>query len=68
MGKVPLRMTKDKEGSLWFCQEQREQRINHGVKGAHAPIPFQCKDCWMFNHERQLPVPELDDTYVMCIR
>jgi hypothetical protein len=39
-GKFPLRMMTDKEGNLWFWQEQREQRINQGVRGAHASIPF----------------------------
>jgi hypothetical protein len=67
-GKFPLRTTTDKEGNLWFRQEQREQRINQGVRGAHASIPFQCKDCWLLNLEGQLLVPRLDDMYVMCIR
>jgi hypothetical protein len=67
MGKFPLRTTKDEESNLWFRQEQGEQRINHRVRGAHASTPFQCEDCWMFNLERCLPVPELDDMYVMCI-
>jgi hypothetical protein len=31
-------------------------------------IPFQCKDCWMVNLEGCLPVCNLDDVYVMCIR
>jgi hypothetical protein len=38
------------------------------VRGTHASIPFQCEECWMFNLERCLPVPGLDDAYVMCIR
>jgi hypothetical protein len=61
-------MTTDKEGNLWFWQEHCEQRINQGVRGAHASIPFQCKDCWLLNLEGRLLVPGLDDMYVMCIR
>jgi hypothetical protein len=67
-GKFLLRTTTDKEGNLWFQQEQCEQRINQGVRGAHASIPFQCKDCWLLNLEGRLQVPGLDDMYVMCIR
>jgi hypothetical protein len=66
-GKFPLKMTTDEEGNLWFWQEHREQRISQGVRGAHASIPFQCEDCWLLNLKGQLPVPELDDMYVMCI-
>jgi hypothetical protein len=61
-------MTTDEEGNLWFWQEHCEQRINQGVREAHASIPFQCEDCWLLNLEGQLSVPELDDIYVMCIR
>ncbi len=68
MGKFPLRTITDEEGDLWFWQEQREQRINQGVRRVHVSIPFQCKDFWLLNLEGQLPVPGLDDMYVMCIR
>ncbi len=67
IGKFPLRTIKDEEGNLWFWQEQREQRINQGVQGAHPSIPFQCEECWLFNLERRLLGPEFDDVYVMCI-
>jgi hypothetical protein len=67
MGKFPLTTTKNKKGNPWFRQEKCEQRINHGVRGANTSIPFQCEDCCKFNLKRQLPEPELDDTYVMCI-
>ena len=44
-------------------------RLNHGVKGAHLCIPFQCEICWMRNLEGRNPrMGELDSTYVMCLR
>ena len=46
---------------------QRAERINQGVRGAHASIPFQCEACWMLNLEERLPVDGLDDMYVTCI-
>ena len=55
-------------GNVWFKQEQRTRRINHGVGGAHASIPFQCEGCWMINLEGRLPEPGLDDAFVMCLR
>jgi hypothetical protein len=58
----------DEEGNAWYKQGQREERINHGVKGAHASIPFQCERCWLLNLEGRLPVDGLDDMYVTCIR
>ncbi len=64
-----MRATKDEEGNLWFQEEKRAHQLNHGVsRGAHASILFKCEECWMFNLERCLPVPGLDDAYVMCIR
>jgi hypothetical protein len=57
----------NEEGNMWFWEEMQAQRINHGVRGTHAALPFQCKDCWMCNLERRLPTPGLDDAYVMCI-
>ncbi len=67
-GKFPIRATEDEEGNAWFKEEQRAQRINQGIKGAHVVIPFQCKDCWMINLEGRYPVLRLDDAYVMCLR
>ena len=58
----------DAEGNLWFKQERHEFRMNHGIRGAHMAIPFQCEDCWMLNLEGRLPVSKLDDTLVMLIR
>ena len=55
------------QGNLWFKQKEHEQRLNHGVRGTHEVIPFQCEDCWMLNLEGRLPVPKLDDTYKMLI-
>ena len=42
--------------------------MNHGVRGAHTSIPFQCEVCWMINLEGRLPEPGLDDAFVMCLR
>ncbi len=62
-----MKLTRDVEGNPWFKQSQCEERYNHGVRGVHASIPFQCKDCWMINLKGWLPVPVLDDTYVMLL-
>jgi hypothetical protein len=66
-GKFPLQATEDERGNLWFKEEQQAQCINQGVKGTHAVMLFQCKDCWMRNLEGRLPTPGLDDAFVMCI-
>ena len=58
----------DEEGNVWYKQGQTEDRINHGVRGSHASISFQCESCWMINLEGRLPVVGLDDLYVACIR
>ena len=58
----------DAQGNLWHKQKEFEHRLNHGVRGAHAVIPFQCEDCWMLNLEGRLPADGLDDTYRMLIR
>jgi hypothetical protein len=58
----------DEGGNTWYKQGLRKERLNHGVRGFHAVFSFQCKDCWMLNMEGRLPVPELDDAYVMLIR
>jgi len=55
-------------GNVWFKQEQRTKRMNHGVRGAHASIPFQCEVCWMINLEGRLPEPGLDDAFVIGLR
>ena len=57
----------DEEGNVWYKQGQTEDRINHGVRGSHVSIPFQCESCWMINLEGRLPVEGLDDLYVACI-
>ena len=61
-------MIEDEGGNTWYKQGMREERLNHGVRGFHAVFSFQCEDCWMLNMEGRLPVPELDDAYVMLIR
>ena len=63
-----MSQVEDAQGNLWFKQKEHEDRLNHGVKGTHAAMPFQCEDCWMLNLEGRLPVPKLDDTYKMLIR
>ena len=63
-----MRKVEDEEGNPWYKQGQLEDRINHGVRGSHASIPFQCESCWMINLESRLPREGLDDLYVACIR
>lgn len=63
-----MKRIEDEEGNVWYKQGQREERINHGVKGSNASIPFQCERCWMINLEARLPAEGLDDLYVACIR
>ena len=58
----------DADGNVWYKQQQREERLNHGVKGAHAALPFQCEDCWILNMEGRPRLDKLDDTYCMLIR
>ncbi len=60
--------TTDGTGNVWFNQRKEEDRLNHGYKGAHVVMPFQCEQCWMMNLERRLPVSGLDDVYVSVIR
>ena len=60
---------KDGGENLWHKQGQREERLNHGTKGAHLCIPFQCELCWLRNLEGRNPRPGgLDDVYLMCLR
>ena len=68
IGKFQVKMHRDKEGNPWFKQKQKEDEINHEVKGVHASISFQCKRCWMVNLEGRLPEPKLDEMYLMWIR
>jgi hypothetical protein len=58
----------DMAGNVWFQQQDAEFALNHGVRGAHAAIAFQCERCWMVNLERRLPVAGRDDAYLMFIR
>ena len=67
-GLFPMAKVADADGNVWFKQAEREKRLNHGVRGAHAAISFQCEDCWILNIEGRLRIAGLDDTYVMCIR
>jgi hypothetical protein len=63
-----VKRIQDEEGNCWYKHERRVHRINHGVRGAHASIQFQCENCWMVNLEGCLPVEGLDDAYIMLIR
>jgi hypothetical protein len=63
-----VKIIQDEEGNQWYKHERRVHRINHGVRGVHTTIPFQCKDCWMVNLEGRLPVKGLDDAYIMLLR
>ena len=59
---------KDEDDNPWYKQKEREDRINHGVDGAHLSLPFVCETCWMRILERRSPRPGLDDKLVACIR
>jgi hypothetical protein len=60
--------TTDGGGNVWFNQAKEEEHLNHGYRGAHVVIPFQCESCWLVNLERRLPIQGLDDVYVSLIR
>jgi hypothetical protein len=57
----------DEKGNPWYKQAEREERINHGINGAHAVMPFQCECCWMKVLERRSPKPG-DEALLACIR
>lgn len=63
-----MKRIEEEEGNVWYKQGQQEERLNHGVKGSNASIPFQCERCWMINLEARLPAEGLDDLYVACIQ
>jgi hypothetical protein len=58
----------DEAGNPWYKQQEREDRINHGIAGAHLVMPFQCEDCWMRILEGRTPKQGVDDSLVACIR
>jgi hypothetical protein len=68
IGIFPLKMHQDVEGNPWFKQKLKKDEINHGVKGVHVSIPFQCESCLMVNLEGRRPDPKLDEMYLMLIR
>ena len=56
-------------GNPWHKQGEREDRLNHGVGGAHLLIPFQCEVCHMRNLEGRDFLPgNCDEAYRMSIR
>ena len=57
----------DEEGNPWYKQAEREERINHGIAGAHVVMPFQCENCWMKVLEGRVPGIG-DERLVACIR
>lgn len=63
-----MKRIEDALGNIWHGQEAEEEMLNHGVKGAHITIPFQCERCWMVNLEGRLPRGEEDRVYLQCIR
>ena len=67
-GKFPVMKIQDEDGNMWYKHERRVKRINHGVRGAHASIPFQCESCWIVNLEGRPPAEGLDDAFMMMIR
>lgn len=60
----------DVEGNPWHKQGEFEHRANHGIRGAHVVMPFQCEECHFLNLEGRRPRPNnpLDDTYRKLIR
>ena len=63
-----MKRIEDALGNIWHGQEAEEEMLNHGVKGGHIVIPFQCERCWMINMEDRVPREEEDRVYVQCIR
>lgn len=48
VNQFPMMKQEDDEGNVWHEQSKFEsRRHNHGVKGVHACIPFQCEECWI---------------------
>jgi hypothetical protein len=64
----PLAVLYDDDGELWEGQDQRNSRLNAGVPGAHAVIPFQCEICWIRNLEKRDVNLVEDRRYLACIR
>ena len=65
--KFPMMEMEDEAGNPWYKQQEREDRINFGVAGAHLVMPFQCEHCWMRILEGRSPSPA-DTALVACIR
>ena len=58
----------DDEGETWVGQAARQNRLNFGVAGVHAVLPFQCELCWFRNLEGSDPVMSRHCLYLQCIR
>jgi hypothetical protein len=58
----------DEDGHLWEGQDARASRLNFGVEGVHAVLPFQCELCWFRNLEGKDPVMSVHNLYLKCIR
>ena len=66
--RFPMATIKDKQGNVWHKEEERQQRLMQGVKGAHLSTPFQCKTYWYQNLKgRELWAGE-SNFMLACIR
>ena len=59
---------RDDDGEIWERQSIRSDRLNYGVEGIHAVMPFQCELCWFRNLEHKDPVMSRHTQYLQCIR
>ena len=62
-----MAVLKDEDGFELESQAKRLERLNFGVKGVNAVLPFQCETCWMRNLEGRNPTVN-DRRYVQCLR
>ena len=63
----PMATVTDEEGNLWHDSAKRQHRLNHGVRGAHVCMPYQCERCWFINLENREPGPG-DEFFMRCLR
>ncbi|KAL7526261.1 hypothetical protein ACHAXR_001401, partial [Thalassiosira sp. AJA248-18] len=66
----PVAKILDADGNPWHKQKEFEKRVNHGIRGAHVAVAFQCESCWLLNLEGRIPIggAPMDDTYIKMIR
>ena len=58
----------DDDGVVWEGQAARAARLNFGVEGVHAVLPFQCEICWFRNLEGKDPSLSQHSVYLKCLR